>query len=73
MGRLIKEALFSNELVDKHDLRMRQAIGAHPGSGETENVEDPETTWETLPDRIRRIDPHGERSYALLQEVESRP
>jgi hypothetical protein len=64
MGRLIKEALYSNELVEEHMLRARKFRYPYDA--------DPDGEWRNLPRRIREIDPDGERSYALLQELEAK-
>ena len=70
MGRLIKEALFSNELAEEHRLRMHREADTHHASEEIEDFESPEKRWERLADRVKKTDPNGEHSYVLLQEVE---
>lgn len=64
MKRLIKEALYSNELVEEHYFRALRR-----GEGSACDTTNPNADWDHLPETIRRIDPDGERSYALLQEV----
>jgi len=65
MGRLVKEALYRKSDFDDyyaHALKRGQRVCC--------DWRNPNADWEHLPETIRRIDPHGERSYALLQEVE---
>lgn len=73
MGRLIKEALFSYELIEEHQLRMLREADANRATGEDDFSESTENRWEKLADRIRQLDPYGQRSRALLAEVESHP
>jgi hypothetical protein len=67
MGRLIPEALYSNELVAEHLLRdERSEAYVAPESDPTIR------RWNGLAQRIRKIDPTGEKSLALLREVEAK-
>ena len=66
MGRLIPEALYSNELVEEHylrDIRMGE---------ESCDETNPEARWGGLAEKIRKIDPLGSKSRALLMLVESK-
>lgn len=66
MRRLIPEALYYNEMVEEHYLRDRRKVG------EPCDVTNPNATWDGLAERIGQIDPDGQRSYALLKEVEAK-
>lgn len=63
MGRLIDAALYGNEMVDEHELRDNL-------SGEGNNPCDVVDPWKDIGKRIKRYDPYGTRSYALLQQME---
>lgn len=67
MGRLIPEALYSNELIEEHILR-----GIRRGE-EPCDTTNPEARWDRLAERIREIDPFEQRSYALMCEVLTKP
>lgn len=60
MGRLIKEALYSPKDAD-----MR---GENPGPCDWTDYN---ARWEKAAERIRKIDPHGLKSYKLLCMVEA--
>ena len=68
MGRLIKEALFQNELVEEHYLRSIRDVEGLPE--ENEDAINPESRWIKLANRIREIDPYGIKSQQLNRLVE---
>jgi hypothetical protein len=67
--RLIKEALFSNELFEEHHLReviRARAYGMKPEGCDTQ---DPSQRSRRLAERIKKDDPFGEKPSRLLEEV----
>ena len=69
---LAPEALYFSESYDEHPLRARRRVD---GQEQPEGVHDlsssPDASWDRAPDRIREIDPLGDRALALLQEIEA--
>ena len=67
---LAPEALYSSESYDEHRLRARRRPdGLHQPEGVTD-WEPADACWGQAPERIRAIDPHGDRALALLHEIE---
>ena len=68
---LAPEALYSSESYDEHRLRARRRPdGQHHPQGVTD-LEPADACWEQAAERIRAIDPLGDRALALLREIES--
>lgn len=66
MGRLLPQALYRNEMVDEHHVRAC-LVGDNP---EPCDVTDYAGVWERAAERIKVIDPHGRKSYALLRQMQ---
>ncbi len=64
MGRLIAEALYSNEMVDEHYVR-----DCLRGEAPFCDTTDYAGIWERAAQRIKIIDPTGKKSSALLRQV----
>jgi hypothetical protein len=64
MGRLIAEALYSNEMVGEHYIR-NFLRGEVPFCDTTDYA----GIWERAAQRIKIIDPTGKKSSALLRQV----
>ena len=71
MGRLVPEALFSNELIEEHIVRAHRQVdvGHMPEGGN--DVETPEECWERAAQRAKLVDPDGGRAYALLRRLQA--
>jgi hypothetical protein len=72
MGRLIAEALYSNEAIEEHRLRARRQIDSVHRPGLATDVESLQDNWERAAERAREVDPDGSRSYALLRQMTMR-
>ena len=66
---LAPEALYSSDSYAEHRLRSRRRPdGQHHPEGVT-NLESVDACWDQAADRIRALDPHGDRALALLREI----
>jgi len=65
MGRLRPEALYRPDDYKQNQVR-ESDVNRHEYCG----VEDIKGTWERAAERIRILDPHGERARALLRQME---
>ena len=67
--RVMPAALFSNELVEQHELRTRRHPDSIHFSANVDDVETPEDCWEKAGARIRQIDPKRKRARAAFREM----
>jgi hypothetical protein len=70
MGRLVKAALYRNEHIEEYRLRSNRRIDSQHLLEDVTNVESVADCWERAAKRIKKIDPDGNGSLALLRELE---
>ena len=71
MGRLLPQALYSNELIDLHRERVQKAELSLEGSDEEPaSIEANYDDWARVAKRAKLFDPDGQRSYAMLKKMQ---
>jgi len=67
--KLIPAALFSNAMIEQHELRSRRRVDGLHLPENADDAETPENCWERAGKRIRKMDPEMREARVILREL----